>query len=47
MTHPVCDYCHKPTRGDYRLLTRLGLVTVACGICLDKWGDEYDAAVPA
>jgi hypothetical protein len=44
---PICSYCDRPTKGDYRPVTRLGTVTIACGICLDKWTAEYDAAVPA
>lgn len=34
---PLCDYCNRPTFGDYRRISRAHTVTNACGVCTDKW----------
>lgn len=44
---PACDYCDRPTFGDYRLINRAHTLSNACGVCLDKWSEDYDEAVSA
>ena len=39
--HPACDYCDRPTFGDYRRIDGK-VISIACGVCMDKWAERYE-----
>lgn len=42
---PLCDYCQRPTFGDYRRISRAHSVSIACGSCTDHWAERYEEAI--
>lgn len=40
---PACDFCERPTMGDYVRIDRSHSIANACGVCRDKWAANDDA----